>query len=78
MWVRGQKQLENLLLRERVLMSDLDHELAHSLDVRSLEECLGVHLHLLKVTSLERDQAFLERSAILIHQNAWLSFNQRY
>ena len=57
MWVGGKDLLEDLFLSERILVGDLDHKLAHRLDVSILEILLRVGLNLVEVCFLQGDQA---------------------
>ena len=57
MWVGGKDLLEDLFLSEGVLVGDLDHKLAHLLDVVILEILLGVGLNFVEVCLLQGDQA---------------------
>lgn len=63
---RSQEQLLNFLLSERVLVCDLDDQLAQRFYVCLPEEQAREGLHLVEEVLLERDQALAERSGIVV------------
>jgi len=56
----GDQQLLDLFLREWVLVSDLNHQLAQGFDVGLTEELLRETLHFLEIVFLQGHQAFAE------------------